>query len=194
MKIWIVFVMIFITVLPVEGQDSNDQELNDQFNELKENSEDYRQYKVIEKTKLNEFWTIVNDSIDKLEGTIQSLQEENAQKSTKIKSLNDQIDENRNEIDDLMTQTTTISVFGLPVDKSTYIFISFFIAGVLVLVIFFLVYQFKDARRTAKVKVRDYENLHREFEDYKRNALEKQMKLRRELQTAQNKLEEASKK
>jgi len=167
------------------------QNLDYQFDSLKNNSETFKQYKVIDISKLNKFWSITTDSVKNLKQNIATLQKETQAKSDEISTLNSSIDEKDKRIEDLESQTSTIEVFGIDINKSTYIFISFFTVGALVIVLLFLVYQFKDNNKTARQKVKEYDKLHDEFEEYKRQALEKQMKLRRDLQTERNKLEEA---
>jgi len=186
MKKAIFTLFAIIAVVSVKGQT-----LDEQFQELKENSETFKQYKVIDQTKLTEFWSVTLDSVSNLRQHIQQVESENQSKDTEITTLNTTLKTKDERIDELETQTSTIEVFGADLEKSTFIFISFFTAGSLIIVLAFLLYKFKDNNRIARAKVKEYEKLNEDFEEYKRTALEKQMKLRRDLQTERNKLEEA---
>lgn len=167
------------------------QTLDQQFNDLKENSETFKQYKVIDQQALNKFWTVTNDSIGQLREQLSTVRAESESKEMTIADLKQSLETKEQQIAELDNQTSTIEVFGANINKGTFIFITFFTIGALIIVLAVVLYQFKDNRRLARIKVKDYENLNNQFEEYKKDALEKQMKLRRELQTERNKLEEA---
>ena len=133
------------------------------------------------------------DSVNVLKNEVELLKKEIETKDSSINDLEASIADKDGQIEELEGQTSSIEVFGIEMLKSTFIFFSFFISGILILALIFLMYKFKDNNNIAKAKVKDYNKLNDEFENYKRNALEKQMKLRRDLQTAQNKLEETRK-
>lgn len=186
-------ILLFFLLL-IGFQTGFSQSLNKQYDSLTNNSESFKQYKVIERQALNAFWQTTQDSIAQLKANLKTEQELTASQEDTINQLNQTINTKDEEIAELETQTSTIEVFGLDVSKSTYIFISFFSVGVLIIVLIVFLYRFKENNRIARAKVIEYDKLHNEFEEYKRKALEKQMKLRRELQTERNKLEEARKK
>lgn len=167
------------------------QTLDEQFNELKENSESFKQFKVIDQQELNKFWTVTQDSINNLKERLNTIKATSEAKEATINDLKQNLKNKEERIAELETQTSTIEVFGANINKSTFIFITFFTIGALIIVLLFVLYQFKDNRRLARAKVKDYESLNEQFEEYKKDALEKQMKLRRELQTERNKLEES---
>ncbi len=184
--------LILFSLIVITGW-SNAQTLNDQFNTLKEDAGNYKQFKVIDEAALNNFWKTTMDSVRSLKNEKANLIGENSQKESNIRQLETTIDAKDDQIEALETQTSSISVFGAVMEKSTFIFISFFTIGALVVVLLLLLYQYKDNNKVAKEKVKAYDKLNNDFEEYKRNALEKQMKLRRDLQTERNKLEEARK-
>jgi len=185
-------VLILFSLLVITGW-SNAQTLDEQFNTLKEDAGNYKQFKVVDEAALNNFWKTTMDSVRSLKNEKATLISEGTQKESTISQLETTIETKDNQIEELETQTSSISVFGAVMEKTTFIFISFFTIGALVVVLLLLLYQYKDNNRVAKEKVKAYDKLNNDFEEYKRNALEKQMKLRRDLQTERNKLEEARK-
>lgn len=185
-------VLIILSILTIASW-SNAQTLDEQFNTLKEEAGNYKQFKVVDEAALNNFWKTTMDSVKSLKNEKAALIGENSQKESNIRQLESTIDTKDNQIEALQGQTSSISVFGAVMEKSSFIFISFFTIGALLVVLLLLLYQYKDNNRVAKEKVKAYDKLNNDFEEYKRNALEKQMKLRRDLQTERNKLEEARK-
>lgn len=184
--------LILFSLIVIAGW-SNAQTLDDQYKTLKEEAGNYKQFKVIDEAALNNFWKTTMDSVKTLKNEKAALFSENSQKQSTIRQLESTIETKDNQIEELDAQTSSISVFGAVMEKTTFIFFSFFTIGALIVVLLLLLYQYKDNNRVAKEKVKAFDKLNNDFEEYKRNALEKQMKLRRDLQTERNKLEEARK-
>ncbi|MTI21177.1 hypothetical protein E1176_09115 [Fulvivirga sp. RKSG066] len=170
---------------------SYSQTLDEQFESLKEDSETFKSYKVIDQSKLNAFWNMTMDSVRNLKAEKATIANDSKSKDNTITDINSTLETKNAQIEELETQISTIEVFGLDVSKSSFIFFSFFTIGALIIVLAGILYKYKDNNRIARVKVKEYEKLHHDFEEYKRTALDKQMKLRRDLQTERNKLEEA---
>jgi len=195
MKSITIIVLIFTFSLQLVAQETTDEntanDLNSQYEELKEDAESFKQFKLLDQTQLDAFWKTTMDSLNQLKQKNASLIDENRAKEESISSLNAEISEKQDQIEKLENQTSTIEVFGADLQKSTFIFISFFTIGSLILVLGFVLYKYQDNNKVAQTKVNDYNKLNDEFEEYKRSSLEKQMKLRRDLQTERNKLEEA---
>ena len=94
------------------------------------------------------------------------------------------------EISQLEYEASHISVLGIGMFKEAYLAISFTLVALLVAALVFLYGRSKTSILTARKKMQEFSKLNAEYEDYKKDSLEKQMKLRRELQTQINKLEE----
>ncbi|MEL7001694.1 MAG: hypothetical protein AAFN93_03055 [Bacteroidota bacterium] len=166
------------------------QTLQEQYNTLKENSENYKVYKVIKRTELEQFWSIVQDSIQTSEGELIEANQQITAHQTSIAQLNSNIEKQQAEIGGLQFDTNHIQVLGIDFSKDSYIIINFTVIVGLVIALGLLYYRFKHDHKVAKSKVAAYQKLDAEFEDYKKNSLEKQMKLRRELQTERNRIDE----
>lgn len=168
----------------------NAQSLEQQFESLKENSENYKVYKVIKRTELESFWSVVNDSInntkDKLTVTNQKINSQQAE----ISELNSKIEGQKEEIDGLQHATSHIEVMGMDFSKEGYSIANFTIIIILIAGLGLLYYKYTHNHKVAKSKVLAFQKLDSEFEEYKKNSLEKQMKLRRELQTERNRIDE----
>ncbi|MEM9390004.1 MAG: hypothetical protein AAGA02_05995 [Bacteroidota bacterium] len=176
-----------ITILSVSGFA---QTLDDQFNELRDNSETFKIYKVIQQTELNQFWKVVSDSVGVLKESIKQSQTEIDRQGNKIAEQKNVIQSKDDEMASLLYETGHISVLGIDFFKEAYIAVSFSIIGILVVVLLLFFTRFKSSQNIAKQKVADWKKISTELEEFKKESLEKQMKLRRELQTQLNKLNE----
>lgn len=183
-------IIILLSVFILSGLSVHAQSLQDQFETLKENSENYKVYKVIKRTELDAFWKVVNDSMKVSKNVIkQSDLQINTQK-TEITKLNTEIKGHKEEVEGLQHETAHIQVLGIDFSKEGYIILNFTIITILLIGLALLYYKFRHDNKVAKSKVLAYEKLDIEFETYKKNSLEKQMKLRRELQTERNRIDE----
>jgi len=185
MRLYILFSIFLLSALTI-----NAQTLQEQYEELKENSENYKAYKVIKRTELDDFWTVVQDSIKTAEKKIVESKQQIDNQQANISQLNSTITGHQEEINNLKFDTSHIQVLGIDFSKESYIVMNFTIIIVLIIGLSLLYYRFKHDHKIAKSKVVAYQKLDAEFEDYKKNSLEKQMKLRRELQTERNRIDE----
>ena len=184
MRFFVTLTLLFICQFTIA------QNLQNQFTDLRDNSETFKEYKVIKLYELNKFWKGVTDTLNVNSTTITELQNKVARHDAEIKNLNDIIAKNKSEMIDLEFGVAHITILGLPMSKTAYQIVNFTIIITLLVLIAFLVFKYNERRSTAKEKINAYNNLEEKFAEYQKTALEKQMKLRRELQTERNKLEQ----
>jgi len=166
------------------------QTLDDQFQELKKNSYSYKEYKNIKLNELNSFWDVVQDSLKVKDRAYATAQGTIDAQNNKIDELNTTISTQKASIDEREFDAKHINVLGMDMGKESYKMFNTIAIVALLLVLGVLFYQFKSSQKIAVAKKRDYDKLSEDFEEYKRNALEKQMKLRRELQTERNRIDD----
>ncbi|MEQ8926893.1 MAG: hypothetical protein RLO81_13825 [Fulvivirga sp.] len=166
------------------------QSINDRFTNLLNDSETFKDYNVIKTYKLNSFWSEVSDSISMKKKEIDVLVRNNEELNTRLSTTEDQLNNAISKIESLENQITTIKTFGISIDKTVYKVINFTTIGTLIIIIGLILFRLKDKMQLANSKLKDYHNLEAKFEDFRKKSLENQMKLRRELQTERNKLEE----
>jgi len=157
---------------------------------MKTKAETYQDYKVIKESILDGVWKIVNDSLNKREKQltgnqikIDSLQSNLARAQAEVKSKND-------SMADIVFSSTHIKVLGKNFSKSSFLVISFVAFIALGLVIFLLLARMREMQKLVNENKLVVNSVNNEFEEYKHKAMEKQVKLARELQTERNKLSE----
>lgn len=176
----------------VAAQELEDQPntLNEKFESLNATSETYEQYKVITITRLNDFWTEVLDSLQAGNSKIDRLTNLSADQKVQLDQLQSKIDGLEAELEQVQNVTTTISFIGIDFQKTTYHVIVWGIIVILIIVSILIWWTNKSGSSSAKQAREEYDAITAELESVKNKAREHQVKLKRELQTALNQLED----
>jgi len=169
---------------------AQDETLNEQYSGLKENSETYNEYKVIKESRLDEFWSNVNQEQSQLESEINSL-------NTKIDELNNSVESKEaakisaeKQLAEMEQAATHISVLGIEFTKSSFkMTVGFTILG-LVIGLGFVFFIFKQAYSEARKSSKLFSDLDSEYQDYRQKSLDKYVKLKRDYQTLKNQMAE----
>lgn len=166
------------------------QNLEQQFRTMIDNTETFKEYKVIKIEMLNNFWSVVEDSLQEKQEAIVQAKQKISEQSSRITSLNNTIDEGKASVEQAAYDREHINVIGIDFQKGTFILISFGLIGLLIAIIAVGFGKYKYNSTVAAEKARDYDKLEQEYKAYQDDSREKQMKLKREIQTYMNKLEE----
>ncbi|AZJ32498.1 MULTISPECIES: hypothetical protein [Tenacibaculum] len=183
-------VFIFILSQSIIAQTSSPDQPNtveNQFKELYKKSNNYQIYKVVKK---NEYLRLQNSILD----SIKVIKTDAAAKQVKIDEQQKSIVELQTKIDTLNKDLVTsidkedaISFVGIPLNKSTYNSIVWGIIFVLLAALAFFIYRFNNSNVVTKETKSLLTETEEEFEQYKKKTIEKEQKLRRQLQDEINK-------
>lgn len=161
--------------------------VNNQFDNLIKNSNRYQDYKVVKKTWLLKLKSNVTDSISASKTEIISANKLiNAQKKS-VDSLKLAIHTSETSISNLNNQIQSISLFGMQINKGTFKTLMFSIIVVLALLLLFFISKFKQSNSITSQAKLDLKELDEEFETHRKKALEREQKVRRQLQDELNK-------
>jgi hypothetical protein len=164
--------------------------LNERYRIMRDNSPTYNEYKEVKGYVLEGFWKIIADSLNvqraalrQAHGTIAGLRKEvqDAQASLKQKDAS---------MAEVLHNSTHITVAGMDMTKSVFITVFTVVVAGLALIIIYGTLRLKWMRSEMREKIDLANRLNVEFEEYKRNALDKQMKISRELQNERNRIQE----
>lgn len=150
-------------------------------------SNNYEQYKVIEKVKLNTAIQNLNNEFDTLTSEIKVLKGDIQNKNNEISSLQDQIKKIEVKLNNVQNERDEVKFLGVSLTKSTYNILVWFIIILLFLLLLFFVFKFNRSNLLTKEAKQNLKNLDADYDNYKRLALEKQQKLGRQLQDEKNK-------
>ncbi len=179
--------------------------LTRQYNSLKEGSNSYREgnreYKVVNVSTLEAFWKSVQQSIKATEkGLIddkKSAEQEAAQAHQTIEEQKKQIQalkldniEKEKQVQQSQHAVNNLSVLGIDMQKQFYVILTAVIIIALVVMLFVAMQRYKSSNRVAVEKQEGYNTMEEELNEYKKKARERELKIKRELQTEMNLREE----
>lgn len=169
---------------------SSAQSLKQKYDDMLENTETYEQYKVIPRTDLNAFWSEVADSLDQKQRKIQQLQSETQDAKALAQQARAELSDVQSKLDESLELNDTIYFMGIPFSKVGYHIMVWVIIIALAVLAVIAYFMFMRSNSVTTRTRREHEALQAEFEEHKTKAREQQVKLKRELQTAINKLNE----
>lgn len=181
--------------------------LSSQFDNLKDNANSYnekgQQYKVVNVKTLNTFYSSVNDSLqvigkklaDARAGADKELIEARANveaQEKELKALTEETARKELEVQKSQHLINNISFFGIDMGKQFYVILNSVIIVALIIILAIVMMQYKSSKSTTVEKVKAFNDIDNEFNEYKKAARERELKLKREMQTEFNRAEELS--
>ena len=164
--------------------------LNEQFEQLKQSSNTYNNYKIIRETRLDAFWVGVIDSIGATKEQLQLTQAKVNELQKELEGIKKDMAAKDKDLAAHQHATTHISVLGIDILKENFIYTFWGVISFLVLALLIIGYRFKENNRVTATTRKENSSLKEEMEEFKKRSLEKEKKLRRELQTERNTVEE----
>ena len=79
-----------------------------------------------------------------------------------------------------------LHVLGIPIHKQIYVIINTAIIALLLIALGVVYTQFKSSKKVTDQKKKEFDDIDREFAEFKKNAREREIKIKRELQTEMN--------
>lgn len=169
------------------------QTLEQKWGRMLEKAENYDPYKVIKKTELADFWKSTNDTIQRYQKELKGQSSLISAQKSEITQLKAQTVELNTALSQNESDKNSVSFLGIKANKFAYLSTLTLLFVIALGGIAILYYMFKNSNSIASQKVNAYQVLSKEFDEYKLGKIEMERKLRRELQTQVNKLEELKK-
>jgi hypothetical protein len=165
--------------------------LSQQYKSLKEDLDVINGFRMVKLFTMDRFWTVVEDSLRTQKAKYGETIAVIAKQKEEIGGLNASLAKIQQENQGLKAGVDNMTVFGNEFPKTAVVSTaSIIVIGLLVLAgILFAISRvaYYTTRELRKLN----ENMYQEFDNYKRNAVEKEIKLSRELQNYRNKFSEA---
>lgn len=172
----------------LDSEEEQPKTIVDEFDQIIDDGGNYQEYKVIKKVALGDFKNKLKKSKDNFESEISSLEQEIDNQNKEIKDLKAQLLSTQNALAETEEEKDSMQLFGNNLNKSKFQTIVFGIIGLLILILIIIAIKFKANIASTHQARETLERTEKDFEEYKRSALEKQQKLGRELQDEKNKL------
>ncbi len=162
-----------------------------QFQYLEKKSGNYRanniRYEVIRLFEFTKLKQNVLDSINANNKNITELKTTIAENENEIGSLKVKLEETSNNLKTLTEEKDSISFFGVLLSKGTYKAIMWSTVFVLLLLLLFFIYRFRNSNFLTQQAKTALADLEQEYEQHRRRALEREQKISRQLQDELNK-------
>lgn len=189
MKSKILFILFLTTSFSYFAQEviQEDNSIKGQFDKIYRTSTTYQVYKVIGKDRYQRLKDNVLDSLKKSDKLIAEKEILLKTERENIKKLNSTLTKTKLDLDKALIKENSISIFGFQVSKITYNLILWFIIILLTLGLIFFVFKFSKSHIVTKEARENLETVEEEFENHRKKSLEREQKLRRQLQDEINK-------
>ncbi|UNY98426.1 tRNA (guanine-N1)-methyltransferase [Zhouia spongiae] len=189
-----VLALFLFTIAAVHAQESENNTLsltegnvNDQFEYVYQKSNNYQNYKVVKKVWLTTLKKNVIDSLNTFKNELAAVKKLNTTQKGEINKLNDDAASLNTQLTQLKEEKDSISFFGLLISKQNYKSLMWGLVFILLAVLFLFIYKFRNANKVTVESRNNLKDIEEEYEEYRRNALEREQKARRQLQDEINK-------
>ena len=165
----------------------NSGTIDNQFEFVIRRSNSWQDYKTVKKTWLYALKAHTMDSLKAVHKNLADTKTVVKTQADEITSLKASLSNTESTLNATNEEKDNISLFGVQMSKASYKVLMWSIAAGLLALLLFFIYKFKgsnSATRDAKLKLNEIET---EFEEHRRNALEREQKVRRQLQDELNK-------
>jgi|APTNR8051073442_1049403.scaffolds.fasta_scaffold00005_375 hypothetical protein len=191
---FILSIVCLLTIYSAFGNTENaelpqgKQTLQEQYVGLKSEQEVIDGYRMVKLYVMDQFWKTVQDSLQAQRASMRASVLLSASQAKEIESLKASLAKVEKSKEELIVGVDNIVVMGKAYPKAGFItVVSFVILGLVVLSVLLFV-----ASRASLITTRELrklnETMYNEFEVYKHQAVEKQIKLSRELQDYRNRM------
>jgi len=189
------FFFLFISSA-VSGQEAENNEpkpsldngtIESQFDYLYRKSSSYQEYKVVKKTFYQKIKGNVLDSMQGLKKDLADTKKLVEVQGNEIKNLKSDLQTTNNNLIAVTKEKDNIKFLGFPMTKSSYNSLLWTIILSLVALLLFFIFRFRSSNSITVQSKALLADTEKEFEAYKAKALEREQKVRRELQDELNK-------
>lgn len=194
MKSKILFILALSISLSYFSQETTpevvqeDNSIKGQFDKIYRTSTTYQVYKVIGKDKYQRLKSNVLDSLKDAKSLIS--EKENLLKIERdnIKKTKELLSKTQADLEASNKKENSISLFGMQLSKINYNLLLWSIIIISLLGLFYFIFKFSSSNVLTKEAQNSLLDVEQEFEQHRKKSLEREQKLRRQLQDEVNKL------
>ena len=178
------------TVASANEPEQKNPSLQQQFQSIRDNSEFIDPFRMVRAYQVENFWKAVQDTLREKDEAMLAAQQKISEVENEVASLKNTIKEKESSVEEMAFAGSHISFLGSDVPKTRFIWIAVSVTAGLIAFLAILFFSFRMALRAASESRDLYNEVSGEFDAYKRNTVEKEVKLYRELQDYRNRLSE----
>lgn len=165
----------------------NSGSIDNQFEFVIRRSNSWQDYKTVKKTWL---YTLKAHTLDSLKAVHKDLADTQVVVKNQVKEIADlklNLSNTQTDLDKTNTEKNNMALFGLQMSKSSYNVLMWSIIGGLLALLLFFIYKFNNSNSITRAAKKSLAETEEEFEEHRKTALEREQKVRRQLQDEINK-------
>jgi len=159
--------------------------IDSQFEYIYESSNNFDDYKVVKKTNLDQLKSNILDSMKTMRSEVADQKSLMQSKNDSIGSLNNMLVVSESEKQTAIDAKDNFTFLGIGVQKAFYSSMMWVLVAVLATALAFFSFQYLKSFSRIKKAQRDLEEFQEEFENHRKNTLDRERKMKRELIDAQ---------
>ena len=176
-----------VATIPVLHEETQPTTIEGVFQQLIDKSGTWQNFKMLDRARLATFQRSMSDSINSVRSRLATEKQKVQTHETTIKELNDKITELESNLNNTQNQKDSVSFFGALVSKGVYNSIMWGIVIALGALLALYIYKYTNGNVVTKKSINDLADLQEEYENYRKAAIEREQKVRRQLQDEINK-------
>lgn len=179
--------LLFVSITFSQEKPAESNALKDQFDKIYRTSTSYKEYKVIGKERFQQLKLDVLDSIKSHKDIIRSEETRYLKEKENTKVLQEKLTKTIAERDNALVKENSILLFGMPLPKTSYNLILWSIITLLLIGLLYFIFKFYKSNILTKEAQNNLADVEEEFNMHRKKSLEREQKLRRQLQDEINK-------
>ncbi|WP_075348938.1 hypothetical protein [Algoriphagus marinus] len=168
-----------------EGNSLKSGTIDSQFDYIYNTSNNFQEYKVVKKTNLDLLKSNILDSMKTMRGEVASQKILMQGKNDSIASLNALLEVSESEKQVAIDAKDNFTFLGIGIHKAVYSSMMWILVGILAAALTFFSFQYMKSFKKIRKAQRDLVEVQEEFDNHRKNTLERERKLKRELIDAQ---------
>ncbi|TWO30901.1 tRNA (guanine-N1)-methyltransferase [Seonamhaeicola sediminis] len=184
--------IIFSQETYTDTESINEGSINDQFEFLLRKSGNFKgtNGQAYEAVKQSWLYALKSHTLDSLKTIRKDLNDTKAvvdKQAKEISNLKSKLTNTQNDLDKTNTEKDSMALFGLQMSKTNYNMLMWTIIAALLALLILFIYKFKNSNAITKQAKQNLAEIEEEFDEHRRVALEREQKVRRQLQDEINK-------
>jgi len=182
--------MVFIAGLQAQETERlslDSGNVDSQFEYVIKKSNNYQQYEVIPKAWMEQLRSQVADTLTSMRSEKLALNDELKLRANKIHELSRQLSSTQDSLQASRAAQDEMALLGMPMSKGGYRMLMWTAIGILLLLLIIFIIRFKASNAITVKAKENLATMQDEFEEHRKRSIEREQKLRRELQDEINK-------
>lgn len=175
-----------------DGLSLDNSTINNQFEYVLKKSGNFRgtngqMYEAVNRNMLETLQAHTNDSLKTLRKDLADTQTIVNTQAKEITDLKANLTNTQENLDATNKEKNNMALFGMQMSKSSYNVLMWSIIAALLALLLLFIYKFKNSNAVTKEAKKNLAEIEEEFDEHRRTALEREQKVRRQLQDELNK-------